>query len=385
MNLRQALMGIRKAFGNEELTNRFLSVTESVIQMNRNEIWLDTGVFDEHLQATVNHIHGSDNTCLECVSHLEQAIQLYHGNFLADLMLGDVAEFQEWLVLEREHYFNRMLNAIKSLARIYYNRSEYDQAYLYIKRHIDLAPLEESAHRLLMRIFYLTGRRNAALEQYHEFAEITQRELDIEPTSATKQLYEYIKCEFPIEKKDTGQLVSPADGQITRAPIQPTSSLYDPATQVPLHALFMDRLQHAITRMERYQLGIGVLVLSVTYQYNQELKPDQMRQVKQHLINRLLHSVRKGDTVASLQENVYGIILEEIRDSEVVPQIVEKIRFAISAPIRVFGTSIRVEMVHGYSLYPNDSSDPTILLAQADRTMNSARLESHLSSPSSLP
>jgi GGDEF domain-containing protein len=110
-----------------------------------------------------------------------------------------------------------------------------------------------------------------------------------------------------------------------------------------------------------------------------------MRQVKQHLINRLLHSVRKGDTVASLQENVYGIILEEIRDSEVVPQIVEKIRFAISAPIRVFGTSIRVEMVHGYSLYPNDSSDPTILLAQADRTMNSARLESHLSSPSSLP
>lgn len=385
MNLRQALMGIRKAIGNEEFTNRLFSVTENVIQINRNEIWLDTGVFDEHLQAAVNHSHANDHTCQECIGHLEQAVQIYHGDFLADLMLGDVSGFQEWLVLEREHYFHRLLNALKSLARIYLNRCEYEQAYLHIRRHIDLAPLEESAHRLLMRILYLTGRRNAALEQYRVCAEIIQRELGIEPTSATKQLYDYIKREFPIEKIETGRLVLLADSRVAKPSIQPTSGLYDPVTQIPLQTLFMDRLQHAITRMDRYQLGIGVLVLSVTYECDQEFKPDQKRQAKQHIVNRLLHSVRKGDTVACLQENVYAIILEEIRDKDVVPQIVQKIKFAISAPIRMDGASIRVALAYGYSLYPYDSSDPVILLSQAEHALSSARLESHPSSRSSLP
>ncbi len=380
MNLRQALLGIRKAFGDDEITNSFLSVTESTLQVNRERVWLDTAAFTEMIRAANSHAHQSLHTCPTCIDRLEKAVQYYRGNFLEDLILGDVSGFEEWLVIQRERHFRQMTGALQALARAYFKQANYEQAYLYAWRTIDMAPLEEAAHRLLMRVLYLTGKRNAALEQYQAFKEIMQRELGVEPSSATTQLYKNIKQELPIERMDTGSLTLPAASRHGSTPApQPTFQLYDPNTQLPLQPLLMDRLLHAISRMERHQLGLAVCVLSARYIFDQEMTPELKKQAEQHLVSRLIRSVRKSDTVACLREDVYALILEEIQNPRSIPLLTQKIVRAVSMPIHMREAAVEVRLSIGSSFFPLEGADAVSLLNLADNAMRAARLQAHFS------
>lgn len=379
MNLRQALLGIRKTFGDEEVTNSFLTVTENTLQVNRGQVWLDTAAFNELIQAANNHTHQSLHTCPTCIDRLEKAVQYYRGNFLEDLILGDVSGFEEWLVTQRERHFRRMTGALQALARAYFKQTNYEQAYLYAWRTIDMAPLEEAAHRLLMRVLYLTGKRNAALEQYQAFKEIMQRELGVEPSSATTQLYKNIKQELPIERMDTASLTLPSASRHTPPAPAPVLQLYDPNTQLPLQPLLMDRLQHAVCRMERHQLGLAVCVLSVRYIFTQEMTPELKKQAEQHLVSRLIRSVRKSDTVACLREDVYALILEEIKDPRSVPFITQKIVRAVGMSIHMREGAVEVRLSIGSSFFPQEGADAVSLLNLADNAMRAARLQAHFS------
>ncbi len=53
-------------------------------------------------------------------------------------------------------------------------------------------PLNEAAHRTLMRLYARTGERNLALHQYQICQETLSRELGVAPEPVTKQLYERI-------------------------------------------------------------------------------------------------------------------------------------------------------------------------------------------------
>nr|HMN62864.1 BTAD domain-containing putative transcriptional regulator [Anaerolinea sp.] len=139
MNLRQALLGVRKTLGGDDSSNDFLRISDATVQFNPVTAWRDTGEFSSHLQATVNHAHAHLHTCEDCVQHFEQAVDCYHGDFLDGVTLGDVSSFQEWLVVHRERYFRYMLDALRSLSKIYSQRASFDQAYRYAWRYVDLA------------------------------------------------------------------------------------------------------------------------------------------------------------------------------------------------------------------------------------------------------
>jgi len=197
----------------------------------------------------------------------------------------------------------------------------------------------------------------------------------VEPSTETQQLYAYIKNGLPIQDLETGQLINPKNS-LRPTPKQPDPSapLYDPATQLPLRPLFMDRLKHAITRMERAHLMVIIFLISVTYPHNLEMPHDLKKQVVQHFIRRLVGSVREGDTVAIIREDEYAMVLEEIKDPDVVEAIAQKITRIATAPILVQGQRVEVKLVIGASLYPVDGADPQALLNQADFAMRTARL-----------
>jgi DNA-binding SARP family transcriptional activator len=376
MNLRQALLGLRKAFNaGEETTLPIIQITEETAQAVSRNIRLDTHTFYNHIQFTKSHPHEHLHTCQECIHHLEGATELYRGDFLDGFILGDLVSFQEWIVFHRERYFRTMLDTLHTLSKIYGLLTNYDQAYKYAWRYAYLAPLEETAHRLLMRILTLSGRRNAALQQYQLCKTLIEKELGVEPSNETQQLYTYIKNGLPIQDLETGQLVNPKNG--LRQPRQPDPSapLYDPATQLPLRPLLMDRLKHAITRMERAHLMLIVFLVSVTYPQNLEMPADLKKQVVQHFVRRLVGSVREGDTVAILREDEYAMVLEEIKDPAVVEAIAQKINRVGTAPILAQGQRIDVKLVIGASLYPVDGADAQALLNQADFAMRTARLQ----------
>jgi len=378
MNLRQALLGVKKAFGGEENAIQFLKITENTVRFQHKKAWVDTADFDEHIISAKRHAHDHLHTCETCIEHLTKAVTSYRGEFLEDMLLGDVTGFQEWIVLRRERHFRTMLDALQLLTRAYYKQNNYDQAYYFAWRYVDMAPLEEPAHRLLMRLLALSGRRNAALQQYEFCKSIIEREFGIEPAYETRQLYEQIKSGIPIEKIDTGRLTSSdVSSQQVNPPsgLPTTSQLYDPVTHIPTRPLFMDRLRHTLARMGRAQMMCAVCAVSISLPLLGVYDVETKKVIQQHLVRRMVGSVRDSDTVAILGENEYSLILEEIKDPAVIPMIAEKIMRTVGAPILVNGMRIRVRLVIGYSIYPKDSMEAVSLLSQADIAMRTMQLQ----------
>jgi diguanylate cyclase (GGDEF)-like protein/PAS domain S-box-containing protein len=193
-SLRQALSGARKVLGDREATTPFLQVSDESIQLNPDADYrLDTGEFDTHIQVTLTHPHKNLYTCHDCAQHLKLAVDLYRGDFLDEFILEDSHRFQEWLVFFREQYYTNLLMALQNLVAYYYRSGDRETALNYARRHVNIAPLEENAHRQLMQLLVASGRRSAALEQYQACRRTLISELNVEPDPETTALYERIK------------------------------------------------------------------------------------------------------------------------------------------------------------------------------------------------
>ncbi len=194
-NLRQSLATLRRAIDDQNVSPPFLLINGDTVQFNFSEhTWLDVAAFRTHLE-TDGHVHpyADIESCRSCIHHLEKAVALYRGEFLADLLLGDSPEFETWAVTCREQFCIQALTALYHLTRHYLRRGEYGPAQTYALRQIALAPYREEAHRQLMRILARTGQRSAALAQYQTCRRIVAEEFGVEPSPQTQALYKRIR------------------------------------------------------------------------------------------------------------------------------------------------------------------------------------------------
>ena len=98
-------------------------------------------------------------------------------------------------------------------------RGEYAQAVPHARRWLELDPLNESAHRQLIRIYALSGDRAAALEQYRHCVRALSQELGVGPLEETMTLYEQV---------NDGTLPAPPEAEAA-----PRPRLAAPAPGVP--------------------------------------------------------------------------------------------------------------------------------------------------------
>ncbi len=195
-NLRQALVGLRRVIG-----EGYVQVTDELIHFKGgNTAWLDVGEFRQAYQRTLSHQHPSLDSCPDCARQLERAVELYRGDFLEEVSLPDSPGFQEWSVFHREQHLRYLLSALGALSDYYKRQRDYETAHQHAWRYVNLAPLEESAHRQVMNVLALSGRRSAAMEQFNTCRSLLARELGVEPAAETLALYELIR---------SGQLVEP--------------------------------------------------------------------------------------------------------------------------------------------------------------------------------
>ena len=122
---------------------------------------------------------------------LSSAAELYQGDLLAGLAV-DEAPFEDWLQTERarlrELAFQGLLKLLAHQNRV----GATEDAISTALRLVALEPLQEPAHRELMRLYAQSGRRGAALRQYQQCVALLQRELAVEPEPETQQLYQSI-------------------------------------------------------------------------------------------------------------------------------------------------------------------------------------------------
>jgi predicted ATPase len=107
--------------------------------------------------------------------------------------LQDCAAFDDWTLMTRERLHRQAVAALEQLVSQCVERDQIQRASDYAWLLVELAPWQEEAHRQLMRLLALGGRRSAALVQYETCVHILKCELDVDPTEETTRLYEQIR------------------------------------------------------------------------------------------------------------------------------------------------------------------------------------------------
>ncbi|HOT92626.1 MAG TPA: BTAD domain-containing putative transcriptional regulator [Anaerolineae bacterium] len=214
-NLRQALYNLRRALG-----EAFLLTTPQTVQFNAAaDVTVDALTWRRLWSETQTHRHRRRETCRPCLERLAQAIALYRGDLLAGFALKDCPAFDDWLAVERERLHVQALEALTLLANAAERRGDYPAAQEYARRLLALEPWQEAAHRHLMRLLALDGRRAAALAQFEVCRRALDEELGLEPTEETRALHARIRAGEPL----SAAMPLPPAPPTTDLPLQLTS------------------------------------------------------------------------------------------------------------------------------------------------------------------
>jgi DNA-binding SARP family transcriptional activator len=189
-NLRHVLHILRHALPDPD---RFLDVAPRTLQWRPDApVWLDVAAFEEAVSRGERGAAGD-------LGDLRNAVDLYRG----DLLEGC---YDEWLLDERERLRRRYLAVLERLVALLEAGGDHAQAIRYAEQLLRHDPLHEETYRLLMRLHEARGDRARALRVYHVCTATLERELGVEPSPATRAVYQAL---LPAE----------ADGAVSKQPV----------------------------------------------------------------------------------------------------------------------------------------------------------------------
>jgi diguanylate cyclase (GGDEF)-like protein/PAS domain S-box-containing protein len=150
---------------------------------------------------------------------------------------------------------------------------------------------------------------------------------------------------------------------------------HDALTALPNRSLFRDRLNQALARAQRHDVGLAVLFLDLDHfkLINDTLGHSIGDWLLKEVAMRLKTSVRDGDTVARLGGDEFTILLPEVSRSEDAAHVAQKILDTVSSPLRWDNHDIYITTSIGISLSPSDGIDSETLIKSADNAMYRAK------------
>jgi diguanylate cyclase (GGDEF)-like protein/PAS domain S-box-containing protein len=151
-------------------------------------------------------------------------------------------------------------------------------------------------------------------------------------------------------------------------------ALHDPLTGLPNRVLFLDRLEHALVRLERSQSLAAILFLDLD---RFKLVNDSLgHQVGDELLAaaapRLQQAVRASDTVARFGGDEFGILLEDIGAEHEAIEMAERIAAVFTRPFVLAGSEHFVTTSIGIAI-ARGGEDADALIRDADAAMYRAK------------
>ncbi len=153
------------------------------------DCWLDVEAFTEARRRGIS-------SGAVVPHYLVGAVALYRGDFLAGFATKDSPDFEFWMLAEQEHLRDQAVDTLRVLVESYLSRGEFRLGIQYARRLVAIDPLSEHAHRYLIRLYSLSGRRGRALAEYEQLREILHRELGVEPLEETTELYKSVLAQY---------------------------------------------------------------------------------------------------------------------------------------------------------------------------------------------
>ncbi len=144
-------------------------------------IWVDALAFAQQTAAPTTS------------SQLAAVLQLYRGDFLEGVFARESHGLEEWAAVWRERLRHNAHQAHLKLAEEGLYRRQYEMGIQHGRLALQLDPFNETAVRLLLRLFARAGQRNAALLHYQNFRHLLAEEMGIPPTAETIQLNDRIR------------------------------------------------------------------------------------------------------------------------------------------------------------------------------------------------
>lgn len=149
-----------------------LVVDADTVKFNSDaDFWLDVDEFERLGKGSL--------------SEIQQAIELYRGDLLAGL-------YDDWMLLDRQGLRRQYSDLLRRATDGYKSVGEIDKALTFARRLVAHNPLAEEAQRDVMRLSFLLGEFNDAIQQYEFCASILEEELGASPAAETQALFAMI-------------------------------------------------------------------------------------------------------------------------------------------------------------------------------------------------
>jgi predicted ATPase/DNA-binding SARP family transcriptional activator len=164
------------------------------------------------------HTHKVELLDAATITLLQEALDLYQGDFLPGFYIQHAPAFEEWVNLTRERLRLTAFDGLFLVSKAAYRHSDYPTSIRYTRRLLELEPANEEAHRLLMSLLALSGQREAALQQYELCRNLLKQTYQLSPQAETTDLFQRIR-EEPSERGPKNNLPPmPASPLIGRQP-----------------------------------------------------------------------------------------------------------------------------------------------------------------------
>jgi predicted ATPase/DNA-binding SARP family transcriptional activator len=126
------------------------------------------------------------------IGQVEQALQIYRGDFLQGFHIKDSLDFENWQRAQQERIHGLVIEALHTAVDGAIANRDYHRGQAFVWRLLALDPLDELAHRKCMLLFAQDGDRTRALDQYKQCQAALQAELGVEPSPLTRSIYQQI-------------------------------------------------------------------------------------------------------------------------------------------------------------------------------------------------
>jgi len=177
-NLRTLLHRFRHALPHAD---QFLHIDTQTVQWRMDAPYtLDVADVDRALAQAAAAERAGDQAAV-CAA-LRDAAEQYRG----DLLPG---WYDDWVLVERERLRQTFLVGLEKLVVLLEQAEEYVAGIGYAQRLLRHDPLHEAAYQHLMRLHARSGDRASVVRAYHTCVTVLARELSVEPSPATTEIY----------------------------------------------------------------------------------------------------------------------------------------------------------------------------------------------------
>lgn len=162
---------LRKILGIEDV----ILFRDGHLSINRGLCQIDAHAFTSLLD------EGDQHFSLDQIKLIEQAVMLYHGDFLPDLM-------ESWTISYRKQLRNRFVKAIRLLGEHSLTEQAYNHGVNWFERGLEVDCLAEPLYRGLIRCHLAAGHHAEAVLAYRRCQTLLRLQLQIEPSRETTEL-----------------------------------------------------------------------------------------------------------------------------------------------------------------------------------------------------